>query len=71
MYFCWVQGLALVDGVDGQAGPFWEGYCNSILPQPEQLTIPFCLPEAILLELQHPAIIAGARIHKVHCPHVP
>ena len=54
------QGLALLDGLSGDGGAFWEDYANSLLPQPEALSLPCTLPSELLTELQHPAIINSA-----------
>lgn len=54
------QGLALLDALDGDGGEFWEAYAERVLPQPAALSLPFCLGQALLAELQHPDIISGA-----------
>ena len=60
-----LQALALLDSLAGAGGAFWERYANTLLPQPAHLTLPCCLPDLGLLpELQHEAIIAGARAQK-------
>ncbi|KAL4451460.1 hypothetical protein ABPG75_007122 [Micractinium tetrahymenae] len=53
--------LALLDGLAGGGDAFWETYANAVLPAPLELTLPLCFPPALLCELQHGAIEAGAR----------
>lgn len=55
-----VHALALLDGLAGNGDAFWCQYTNEILPQPELLTLPVCLPEELLSQLEHPAIIEAA-----------
>ena len=54
------QGLALLDALNGDGGEFWEAYAERVLPQPAALSLPFCLGQALLAELQDPDIINGA-----------
>ena len=65
---CAEQGLALLDALSGDGGAFWEDYANSLLPQPEALSLPCTLPPELLTELQHPAIIDGAVKQQACCP---
>lgn len=58
---CPPQSLALLDALAGGGDAFWERYAAAVLPQPLELTLPLCFPPELLLELQHGAIIAGAR----------
>lgn len=62
---CGCQALALMDAAAGDGGAFWASYASEVLPPPEALTVPFCLPEALLCELRDAAVIAGAREQKV------
>ena len=55
-----LQALALLDGLAGAGDAFWARYTNDVLPPPLALTLPMCLPERLLAQLQHPAIEAGA-----------
>lgn len=55
------QALALLDGLAGGGDSFWETYANAVLPAPLELTLPLCFPPALLPELQHGAIEAGAQ----------
>ncbi len=62
-----VLALALLDGIAGDANAFWSRYTNEILPPPETLTLPVCLPENLLVELDDRAdslIIDAARQQK-------
>ena len=61
------QGLALLDALNGDGGEFWEAYAERVLPQPAALSVPFCLGEALLAELQHSDIISGASKQQVQC----
>lgn len=54
------QALALLDALAGGGDAFWERYSSAVLPQPLDLSLPLCFPPALLPELQHGAIIAGA-----------
>lgn len=54
------QAVALLDGLSGEGGSFWEAYTNRVLPLPSTLSHPVTLPKAMLLELQHSLIIAAA-----------
>lgn len=63
------QALALLDAAAGDGGPFWEAYANEVLPAPEALTVPFCLPDALLQELRCPAIASGAHAQQVPATH--
>lgn len=59
------QALALLDSLAGAGGRFWERYAHALLPGPTALALPCCLPDPPLLEeLQHGAIVAGARAQK-------
>jgi hypothetical protein len=58
------QGLATLDALAGDGGGFWGRYAASIFPQPEQLTVPFCLPHELLEQLQHRGIVDGALAQK-------
>ena len=60
------QALALLDALNGDGGAFWEEYADRLLPQPASLSVPFCLQQNLLAELQHPEIIAGALTQQVH-----
>lgn len=60
-----LQALALLDALAGGGGAFWERYMSALLPPPAALALPCCLPDPPLLgELQHGAIIEGARAQK-------
>ncbi|GIL54003.1 hypothetical protein Vafri_9560 [Volvox africanus] len=55
-----LQALALVDGLAGDGGEFWQRYCDELLPAPEQLTLPMCWEAPRLAELQHSDIAQAA-----------
>ena len=59
-----LQSLAVLDASAGAGGDFWEHYSNLNLPQPLGVTLPFCMPERILLELGHQSIAQGAIAQK-------
>ena len=59
-----IHSLALLDGLAGDGNEFWARYCTEILPLPESMTEPVCLPEDLLMELEHDAIIEGALLQK-------
>ena len=59
------QALALLDALAGEGGSFWEAYASEVLPQPETLCLPFCLPPRLLRELQHEEVAAAALSQKV------
>jgi hypothetical protein len=59
------QALALLDAGAGEGGALWPAYVETLLPEPQELTVPFCLPTALLWELQHDAIVQGARQQQV------
>ena len=59
------QALALLDALAGDAGDFWEAYANEVLPRPQSLALPLCLPPRLLLELQHAEVIQAAQQQKV------
>lgn len=59
-----LHALALLDGLAGDGNDFWNRYTNEVLPSPESLTLPVCLPEELLLQLEHKAIIEAARQQK-------
>lgn len=59
-----IHALALLDGLAGDGNEFWSRYTNEILPSPESLTLPVCLPEELLTQLEHKAIIEAARQQK-------
>ena len=60
-----VQALALLDALAGEGGPFWEAYTSEVLPQPDTLALPFCLPPRLLQELQHEEVAQAALVQKV------
>lgn len=45
------------------AGP--QVYADQMLPEPDELTLPMCWHEALLEQLQHPAIINAAKAQQV------
>ena len=47
-----IQALAILDAMSGRAPETWQKYTNYILPQPLDVTLPVCMPEHILVELQ-------------------
>ncbi|KAK9841856.1 hypothetical protein WJX81_007585 [Elliptochloris bilobata] len=53
--------LALMDAVAGDGGSFWEAYASEMLPEPQALAVPFCLPHELLLALRSPVIASGAQ----------
>ncbi|KAK9916994.1 hypothetical protein WJX75_009612 [Coccomyxa subellipsoidea] len=53
--------VALLDTHAGQGGAFWRDYTRELLPQPAQLSLPFCLPPQLLEQLQDADIIQGAQ----------
>ncbi|GLC38819.1 hypothetical protein PLESTB_000712700 [Pleodorina starrii] len=55
-----LHSLALVDGLAGDGGDFWQSYCDALLPAPEQLTLPMCWEAPRLAQLQHADIAAAA-----------
>jgi hypothetical protein len=59
-----IQALALLDGLAGDGNEFWGRYTNEILPAPEIMTLPVCLPENLLTQLEHKDIIEAARQQK-------
>ncbi|KAL4540889.1 hypothetical protein Ndes2526B_g05447 [Nannochloris sp. 'desiccata'] len=59
-----IHALALLDGLAGDGNDFWSRYTNELLPSPESLTLPVCLPEELLVQLEHPPIIEAARQQK-------
>lgn len=59
-----MQALALLDALAGEADAFWEAYANEVLPKPEALTLPLCLPPRLLRELQHEEVEAAALAQK-------
>jgi len=56
--------LALVDADVGHGGQFWKEYISSILPGAEDLSVPFCLPESMLPQLQDNTVEFGAMAQK-------
>ncbi|EFJ46131.1 hypothetical protein VOLCADRAFT_121106 [Volvox carteri f. nagariensis] len=56
-----LQALALLDGLAGDGGEFWQVYCDALLPAPELLTLPMCWEGPRLAELQHADIANAAR----------
>ncbi|CAM9646723.1 unnamed protein product [Chrysoparadoxa australica] len=56
------MALALLEATASPAvgGAFWEFY-RKVLPAPHTATLPFCLPDALLPELQHSKLIGGAK----------
>ena len=54
------QGLALLDALNGEGDEFWEAYAQLVLPPPGAVSLPFCLDQALLAEVQHPAIMSRA-----------
>jgi hypothetical protein len=42
-------------------------YADQMLPEPDELTLPMCWHEALLEQLQHPAIIDAAKAQQVSC----
>lgn len=59
-----MQALALLDALAGEADAFWEAYANEVLPQPEALALPLCLPPRLLRELQHEEVEKAALAQK-------
>lgn len=61
-----MQALALLDALagGGDDGGFWARYADAVLPQPLALSLPLCLPEELLPQLGHAAIIEAARAQK-------
>ncbi|GLI68384.1 hypothetical protein VaNZ11_012712, partial [Volvox africanus] len=59
-----LQALALVDGLAGDGGEFWQRYCDELLPAPEQLTLPMCWEGPRLAQLQHTDIAQAATAQK-------
>jgi len=57
-----------MDAAAGDGGAFWDAYANEVLPAAEALTVPFCLPDALLRELRSPAVAAGAREQQARGP---
>lgn len=55
-----ILALALLDAVAGDGGQFWEEYATAVLPSPPQLTLPVCLSEDLLQDLQHQDIVDRA-----------
>lgn len=52
----------------GDGGPFWQAWCQAVLPPPEALPLPMCWTPAQLAELQHPAIQQAAEAQQVRAP---
>jgi hypothetical protein len=63
-HLCCMQALALLDALAGEADAFWEAYANEVLPQPEALALPLCLPPRLLRELQHEEVEKAALAQK-------
>jgi hypothetical protein len=63
------QAVALLDTHAGQGGAFWRDYTRELLPQPAQLSLPFCLPPQLLEQLQDADIIQGAQQQQVGNTH--
>jgi hypothetical protein len=57
-----------MDAAAGDGGAFWDAYANEVLPAAEALTVPFCLPDALLRDLRSPAVAAGAREQQARGP---
>ncbi|KXZ55802.1 hypothetical protein GPECTOR_2g1352 [Gonium pectorale] len=55
-----LEALALIDGLAGDGGEFWQRYCDVMLPGPEQLTLPMCWEAPRLAQLQHADIASAA-----------
>lgn len=59
-----LHALALLDGLAGSGDPFWSRYTNEVLPDPLHVTLPTCLPERLLTQLQHAEVEDAARKQK-------
>ncbi|CAL8466547.1 g6083 [Coccomyxa elongata] len=53
--------VALLDAYAGDGGAFWQDYARELLPAPASLSLPFCLPQDLLEELQHAEVLVGAQ----------
>ncbi|BDA41168.1 Protein PLASTID TRANSCRIPTIONALLY ACTIVE 14 [Coccomyxa sp. Obi] len=53
--------VALLDAYAGDGGAFWQHYARELLPAPASLSLPFCLPQDLLEELQHEEVLVGAQ----------
>jgi hypothetical protein len=59
------QALVLLDALGGDGGAFWEDYANGVLPQPQALSLPLCLPPELMPQLQHLEVILAAQKQQV------
>ncbi len=59
------QAVALLDAYAGDGGAFWQDYARELLPAPATLSLPFCLPQDLLEELQHAEVLVGAQKQQV------
>ena len=56
--------LALLDALAGDGGDWWAEYADALLPPPAALTLPSCLPAALVAHTAHRALIEGAAAQK-------
>lgn len=59
-----VQSLALLDAMSGSGSEHLQKYTNYVLPDALHMSLPFCLPEHMLVELQDDGVIQKAMEQK-------